>query len=235
MRRRCEVAIAAGLVSMIALAGGCGGAVMYQTSDRTCIDAGARLAAAIGRLEELRAAPEPCSTEKDAADCRQQRAAIEHLAAVCPAHVPTLLANAVLAYGEGRSVLAQQYLDALFAVQASQPEAATLRVRLALESGNVSFALRFSADQIALSPAYGPLHELRASALFAAGRFDDAGVELTIAEKLGVPAWRVAYNRGLIAEKTGDLPEAAKQYQAALDARPGWTAASDRLKAIRSK
>jgi tetratricopeptide (TPR) repeat protein len=207
----------------------------YQTTTRGCADADLRLSNALQRLENLQSLPDGCTLDKDEALCRQQREAIEHLSAMCPTNVRSLLANAVMAYGDGRTVVAQQFLDALFGAQPGQPDAAVLRIRLALESGNISFALRFSADQIALAPTHGGLHEARASALFLAGRFDDAVGELAVAEKLGSPTWRVAYNRGLIAEKAGDLSEAAKQFQAALDARPGWSLAADRLRAIKAK
>jgi len=228
-------ALLAPVLASAAILAGCAGPMANQTTDRGCLDADARLGTLLQRLEATQSAPDGCASEIDAMDCRRLPATIEQLSVACPSHIPSLLANAVLAYDEGRMALAQQYLDALFSTRPAEPAAAVLRTRIALQGGDIPFALRFTADQITLSPAHAGLREARASTLFLAGRFEKATAELAIAERLGAPAWRVAYNRGLIAERMDNAAEAARQFEAALVARPGWKPAADRLQALRAR
>jgi predicted Zn-dependent protease len=152
----------------------------------------------------------------------------------CPTHVPALLANAVLAYDAKQTVRALQLLDTLFGIQKVHPEAAMLRARIALEEGNVPFVVRFLREHIAYTPDSSGLHEVYASALYSAGRLDEARREIDMASKLGAPWWRVMYHMGLIEEASGNLNAAEKNYEEALRGKPGWQQPLTRLNALRA-
>jgi Flp pilus assembly protein TadD len=53
--------------------------------------------------------------------------------------------------------------------------------------------------------------------------------ELTAAQELGAPLWRVSYHLGLVAEAQGQIDEARRRYTDALEANPGWPIAQARL------
>ena len=128
--------------------------------------------------------------------------------------------------------IAQQYLDRIFERPASHPDAAVLRGQIAAEQGNLPFARRFLADQIALAPGHPGLHETYAGVLYLSQELDAARRELARAESLGAPRWRVAYHQGLVEESAGDRDAARRLYQEALDKNPGWEPALTRLKAM---
>jgi tetratricopeptide (TPR) repeat protein len=199
----------------------------------SCTDASTRLQAAWIALEEARSQASGCELLSNGMDrCEDLRLQIEHIAQDCPNDVQALMANAVLAYDEKQFVKSQQFLDSLFSLRETYPEAAVLRARLALEEGNVPFALRYLEQQIRLSPDHAGLRELHASALYSAGRLDEARNSLTTAERLGAPAWRIAYGRGLIEEAAGQTAAARMYYEAALRARPGFKPAESRLRGL---
>jgi tetratricopeptide (TPR) repeat protein len=164
--------------------------------------------------------------------CNNLQREIERLALVCPAHVPTLMTNAVLAHDAGQSVAAQQYLDRIFERPSSHPDAAALRARLAIEDGNIPFARRFAEQQIRLAPDHSGLREAHAAALYLTGQMNEARSELTRAEALGAPRWRIAYHVGLIEEAAGRLEEAQRLYAEAVEKNPGWGPAESRLKGL---
>jgi tetratricopeptide (TPR) repeat protein len=159
---------------------------------------------------------------------------VERLAHECPNDEQTLLSSAMLSYDAKQFVQAQMALDRLFALHVADPEAAVLRARIALDQGNLPFAVRFLSEQIQASPDHAGLREVYASALYLSRRNVEALENLTIAERLGAPNWRIAYHRGVIAETQGNPAEAAKYYEAALQLRPGWRTAEARLQGIRA-
>jgi hypothetical protein len=63
---------------------------------------------------------------------------------------------------------------------------------------------------------------------------EGARTEIAAAETLGAPAWRVAFNRGLIAEAGGQADEAQRQYKAAADANPAFPEARSRLSGMKA-
>lgn len=197
-----------------------------------CADADAALAGPLARLQDLRSTPGACAVDRLGAECDRLWRDIEQRAVLCPAHVPTLAAIAVLSYEDGDRPRARSALDAIEQRRGVAPDAMVLRIRLALDDGNMAGALRMAADGVRLSPAHAGLREVRAAALFAARRFEDAGEELTIAATLGAPGWRIAYARGLIAELSGHAADARREYAAAVQARPGWALPADRLRAL---
>ena len=212
----------AGVAGMI-LASACAPSVSPLVRQQ-CYDPDARLAAVLKPLEARQAQGCPST-----ADCEALKREVERLALVCPGHVPTLMANAVLAYDGRRREIAQPYLDGILAMAPVQPDAAVLRARIAIEDGNLSFARRLLTQQIRLSPAHAGLHEAYGAVLYLDRQWADAIRELTAAQELGAPLWRVSYHLGLVAEAQGQIDEARRRYTDALEANPGWPIAQARL------
>jgi len=167
-------------------------------------------------------------------ECDRLRREIARLAVVCPAHAPTLMANAVIAYDEQRPADSQQLLDLILAQPRSYPDAAVLRARIGIEEGNVPFARRLLEQHIKLVPDHPGLHETYAAALYLDGNMPEARSELAMAGVLGAPRWRIAYHLGLIEEALGRGDEASRFYAEALEGNPGWAPAASRLKALRA-
>lgn len=158
----------------------------------------------------------------------------EELAAIYPRHVPTLFANAVVAYDAKVPQAAQQYLDRVFAEHPVHPEAAILRARIAVEEGNLGHARKLLDEQIRLMPDHAGLRESRAGVHYAQSEYDEARLALDVAARLGAPAWRVAFNLGLIEEATGHPIEAAALYERVLAANESHAPARSRLNALRA-
>lgn len=199
-----------------------------------CYNADAQLVAVLEPLEALRA--KGCdggAGQGRTSDCGRLRREIERLALVCPGHVPTLMANAVIAYDEHQPVKSQQFLDQILAEARSYPDAAVLRARIAIEEGNLPFARRLLKQQIKLTPDHAGLHETYGATLYLERQLPDAARELAVAGELGAPSWRIAYHLGLVAEASGRLEEARRYYTEALEANPGWAPARSRLKGLR--
>lgn len=167
-------------------------------------------------------------------DCSRTQNELEALAFEFPAHAPTLMANAVVAYETGDPDKAIHYLDALFAVQDMNAEAAILRSRIAAERGNLPFAVRLIERQVRYQPDHADLREALAAALYMDGEYREARGALDVAERLGAPAWRVAFHRGLIAESAGETREAERHYQDALRENPEAENAASRLLGLRA-
>lgn len=162
-------------------------------------------------------------------DCDRVRNKLEALSFEYPRHVAALLANGVIAFEERDRVNAQRYFDRLFAVQPIHPEAAVMRSRLGLQEGNMPAAKKLIEEHIRHVPDHAGLHEAYAEILFLDGRYEEARERIAIAEELGAPIWRMAFNRGLIAETEGDLEHAITMYTVALEIKPDMAQASARL------
>ncbi|MBL8861918.1 MAG: tetratricopeptide repeat protein [Planctomycetes bacterium] len=169
------------------------------------------------------------------ADCQRARNAIERLALEFPAHAPTLLAAGQLAYENGEREKAQNYVDQIFRLQPIYPAAGVLRAQIATDEGNVPLARRVLETQIQYTPDHALLRESHAKVLFLSGDLSGAASAVDAAEALGAPAWRVAFHRGLIAEKAGRAAEARAQYQACIDANPSYAAAKSRLSGMNAQ
>jgi len=200
-----------------------------------CYNPDAQLASVLPAFEALRARGCDEATLNGPSECERLQREIERLAVVCPAHAPTLLANAVIAYDEQRSAEAQQMLDVVLAQPRAYPDAAVLRARIAIEEGNLPFARRLLAQQIRLVPDHAGLHETHAATLYLEGNLQESRTELTMASALGAPRWRIAYHLGLIEETSGRSDEATRLYQEAVTGNPGWEPAESRLKALRAR
>ena len=222
-------ALAGGLV-----AGAC--ATDAPLRHQECYNADAQLASLLQPLEALRA--KGCDAgvaQRGTSECDRLRREIERLAVVCPGHVPTLMANAVIAYDEHRPEQSQQFLDQILATSRSYPDAAVLRARIAIEEGNLPFARRLLEQHIKLVPDHAGLHETYAATLYLERQLPEARRELTTAGALGAPRWRIAYHLGLVEEASGRLDEARRYYSEALAANPGWAPAQSRLNGLRAR
>lgn len=163
-------------------------------------------------------------------DAGQVRSDIARFTLEYPQHVDGLMLNATLAYEAGDAEGAVGYLDRVLA-RVDHVDAAVLRGRIALEQGNPQFARKLLERHVDRAPADATLREAFAAALFYAGDPDAARRELDTAERLGAPAWRVLYHRGLIAEKSGEI-DLAKELYAASVAASADSPAAQRLRAL---
>lgn len=229
MRRRW--CFASGVLATALALAGC--APSSLASRRTAADPDQRLDEILQAYDSNRAAESGCLDDFEAGhavvDCGRLRRQVEALALEHPRHVRILLVDAQLAYVAREPVRAQQLLDQVLALDPAQGDAAALRARIALGEGNLRFASVLVARSIRLSPAHAELREVQAATDYLAGRFDDARRALDAAARLGAPAWRVAYHRGLLAEAEGDSTLARQCYEEALTDRPDWAPAAARL------
>jgi predicted Zn-dependent protease len=162
-------------------------------------------------------------------DCDRVLTDLERLALEFPRHPPTLMANAVVAYDAHEYPKAESYLDDVLAIEPIDPEAAILKSRISIESGNLPSAKRLLEEQVHLTPDHAALREAYSAALFMAGDLGAASAQLDAAERLGAPVWRVDFNRGLIAEKAGDVRKAQQAFEASVAANPDFKPAQSRL------
>jgi len=168
-------------------------------------------------------------------DCGRIQAAIERLALDFPTHPPILLANAVIAFETGQPEKSLDYLDAIGHQAGTSADAAVLRSRIAVQQGNLPFAERILLENTERQPDHAGLREALASIHYLSGDYGEARRALRIAERLGAPSWRTAYNRGLIAEAEGNDSAAIAHYRAALSERPGWSLAEARKRGLESE
>lgn len=223
---RLPLAVLAGVLALT----GASCAARSVISGHECADPDRALHEAIVQLEDARGAR--CSEHGRAGSCVTREREIERLALVCPAHTLTMVANAVLAYERRNPAQSQQYLDRVRNEPSALPDAVMLRARIAIDEGNLPFARRVLAEQIRLRPDHAGLREVYGAALYLSGDLDGATRELQVAQRMGAPAWRVAYHLGLIDEAAG-LPDAAREhYAASVAANPTWLPARSRLTAL---
>ena len=200
-----------------------------------CYNPDAQLAAVLPPYEAARA--NGCGAgraQPEGSDCDRLAREIARLSVVCPAHAPTLMANAVIAYDDNRPAESQQFLDLILSQPRGYPDAAVLRARIAIEDGNIPFAKRMLEQQIKLVPDHSGLHAY-AAARYLDGNMPEARAELTMAGALGAPRWRIAYHLGLLEEASGRNDDASRLYAEALAGNPGWPPAESRLKALRAR
>jgi tetratricopeptide (TPR) repeat protein len=160
---------------------------------------------------------------------------IRRLAIEFPVHVPTLLANAMLSNEVDDRENTQRFLDRVLAIDPRNANAALLRSQLAMREGNLPYARSLLQTSIALTPDSAELYEALAAVDYLGGRFDDARASLAKADKLGAPRWRMAFNRGLVEEASGNREAAFSQYAAALEDRPDFELARARSRALQAE
>jgi Flp pilus assembly protein TadD len=199
----------------------------YETA---CTLPDLQLAEAWDLLEEARSTSGGCDRDARGMDrCRALRGEIERIAFVCPNHIPSLMTTAVLAYEDKDFAKAGERLTSILDMVKVHPDAAVLRARIALEEGNLPFALTFLKQRMELSPDHAQLREVYAATLFLSGRLEEARTQLAVAEQLGAPRWRVAYHLGLFEERKGELQKARLLYQESADLKPDWNLPISRL------
>lgn len=142
------------------------------------------------------------------------------------------MALALVGYQSGRKQQAGFILDQLLASDRPRPEAAVLRARMALETGNVSRARAILETQSQLNPMHPELHEILAATHFVNRRYPDSLSALALAESLGAPSWRVAYHRGLVFEARKNVSAACEQYVESYRLNPGFHGPKGRLMAL---
>ena len=168
-------------------------------------------------------------------DCGRIQSAIVGLGLEFPNNSEVLLVNAVIAYETNQPENAESYLDALLEQESTEPGVAVLRSRLALDQGNLHHARRLLNEQVNLTPDAADLREALAAVHYLSGDLASARRQLLIAERLGAPAWRVAFNRGLLEEAEGHTESAIEYYQGALDENPEYAPARSRLRGLQSE
>jgi len=162
-------------------------------------------------------------------DCARLLSELDRLVMEFPSHGRILLANAVLSYEAGRKEVAQAMLDRLLAQGGSQPEAAILRARIALEQGNVSGAVHLLERQTMLAPGNLELRSALASAYYASGDYARARNLLLTAGMDAHEPWEHAYHLGLLAEAEEDWQGACEHYRQALRHRADFVPARARI------
>ena len=159
----------------------------------------------------------PSATELELARALRQLA-FEH-----PRHVPTLVANAAVAFEANDFVGAQRYLDQALRLDPTHVSGTLLRVRIAAEQGNLPFAMRRVREQLEQAPDDPRLRETLAGIHYLLGDFTAANEQLDLALALaeeGENEWRIEYHRGLIAEGEGDNDRAREHYRRSQDLNP---------------
>jgi tetratricopeptide (TPR) repeat protein len=153
-------------------------------------------------------------------DAGQVRSDLARFTLEYPNHVESLMVNALLAYEAGEPEGAAAYLDRVLHLDDAHARAAALRGRIALEQGNPAFARKLLQRHVDRAPDDAELREAYAAALFYDGDHDGAERELATAQRLGAPRWRVLYNRGLMAEKSGEVERAKRMYSSSVAENP---------------
>lgn len=195
-----------------------------------------RLAAALARYDMTQSYGQNNGTllsdQRVIVDSGGARLAIEELSLEYPNHVPTLLMCADLCFQAGEREKATAYADRVLNLQPSNNFAAILRARTAIQDGSLSKAREVLESQVRLTPQSPYVHEMLASVHFLGGDLASCERELAEADRLGGDAPRIAYNKGLVAERRGDKAGARSQYERALQLQPGYPEAESRLAAI---
>jgi tetratricopeptide (TPR) repeat protein len=231
-KRRCAKLVWSALALSVAV-GGCAG---RDPSRLRSEDVDVRLDRLLGAYDLRTAEGGTClerlGTNPPIRDCDRLRQEVERLNLEFPAQPRLLMTSAVLAWNGGDAIRAQQYLDSLLTLRPRSPDAAVLRARIAMQEGNLGRADRLLSQQALLTPDHAEVRETLAAVRFLQKRYDDAARELDTAARLGSPAWRIAYHRGLLAEVTQRPLEAAAFYEAALAENPAFVAARARLEGL---
>jgi tetratricopeptide (TPR) repeat protein len=168
-------------------------------------------------------------------DAHKIEGEIRRLALEFQNHVPTLFANALLCDQESDDEGAQRYLDRVLAIQPSHADAVVMRSQLAMQEGDLALTREMLVRALAAAPDQSKLHETLAALEYVSGHADEARVELGKAERLGAPAWRIAFHRGLIEEAAGSRDLALVQYAAVIQERPEFEPAQAHARALQAE
>ena len=128
-----------------------------------------------------------------------------------PRHVPTLVANAAVAYEQGDPVGAQRYVDQALDVDPGHVHATLLRVRIAAEGGSLQYASRWLRSQLQLAPDNATVREAYAGILYLQAEYEQA--ELSSRASRGSSDRTTATPGGsptTVADRRGDRRHAAR-------------------------
>ena len=202
-----------------------------------CYNPDAQLAEVLPPFEAARA--KGCGAgraQPEGSDCDRLAREIERLGVVCPAHAPTLMANAVIAYDDHRPAESQQFLDLIL----SQPRGYPGRGgppgadRHRRRQRAVCEASARAADQ-ARARSLGPARDVRRCAVpgwkHARGeeRADDGG-----RARRAPMACRVS-PRAARGSRLDEATMRAACMPKRSPGNPGWAPAESRLKALRAR
>lgn len=176
----------------------------------------------------------PCASGGETRSRAMVRRQAENLAFRYPDHIDTRMFCGILAYEAENPVDATRHLDHVLRIRPDTPEAAVLRARIAMEDGNTQYAVRVLEDMRSLRPDSYSVREGLASAYYMNEQHELAHEAIDSAERLGAPAWRISYNRGLLAELDGELPEAYVHYRDAIAQAPDWNMPRERMEGLSS-
>ncbi len=199
-------------------------------------DADARLAAALKEWDQAHStgmnngavyADEPVIVDSGAAKLH-----IEQIALEFPRHVPTLVMCAQICFQAGEIEKASAYADRALTLQSDNNFAGIIRAQAALSDGNLPKAREVAKKQLSLTPDSCYLHEVMAGIEFYAGDMAACEREVSLAERYGSDPWRIAYHRGLLAERRGDPSEAKKQFEKSAQLCPTADFAKSRMNGI---
>ncbi len=172
--------------------------------------------------------------ERVIVDSGAVRARLEQLALEYPRHAPTLLACAQLAFEAGEFERAQSFADRVLQLQPDNVFAGILRARVALHDGNLALARRTLERQLTMAPDSPYLYEVLAGVYFLDGDMANTDQALRRAEALGGEEWRIAYHRGLLAERKGQQAEALRLFQRSAELNPDFYPAAAHATALES-
>jgi len=180
-------------------------------------------------------APVRDDAKLDAVTLERLQFAVERLATRHPAHVPSQVAAASLAFDRGQPQRAQGYVDRAMKLDPGNVEARCMRVRIAVTDGSLDLARKLIDDGLRMRPDAAKLYESSAWLHQLDGRYDDALRALEAATTLEAPKWRVEFHRGLVEELRGDFAKAKTHYQAAKKANPDCVEAQQRLAGLEAR
>lgn len=199
-------------------------------------DADARLASALADIDKAQESGMNngaiLKDESVVVDSGAARLHLEQIALEFPKHVPTLLMCAQLAFDANDTERAAAYADRVLALQPDNNFAGIIRSRCALADGNVPKAREVLRRQVVATPDSCYLHETLAGVEYFGGDLAASEKELQLAERFGAEPWRIAFARGLIAEKRGATAEAKKQYELASKLCPKAESPKSRLNGV---
>ena len=157
------------------------------------------------------------------------RARVEAVANRFPTHVPSQVAAATMALAVGAVQSATFHAQRAQVLEPGRPEVVVLLARIAVQDGNLTRAAKELDAGIRARPDDPLLRETRAWVRQLADDFEAALDELDEAERLGGPAWRLAFHRGVVLERSGRTEEAIAAYKVCLESKPDHLGAKRRL------
>jgi len=172
------------------------------------------------------------SMNRDLESCESIAMQLDRLYVENPRVSEIAYLNAMISYELGKTDKSQYILDTILASQGAHSKAAVLRGMIALQEGNIRYTEELMRRQIQLAPDFGELYEVQAAAYFLDNNYTAARQSLSVAERLGVPDWRLAYHYGLISESELDWAQACSHYRSSIQIKPEFYLPRSRLNGL---